>query len=475
MLTHRRLAAFGAALALLIAAATRQSCGDVPPADPTEPGANLALALAWGGFAKTTFSVAPLNADHTLSVRFMTAYDAAYRGVIIADESGSYHLGMAPYASLGRPALEVTVGGATLTYPLPNPVLTDNDFRSGPPRQPGRPWRQLAVTRRGSAIVVALDGEIVGSFQAGALPATGMLRLGRLAHPSAVQDQFYGFIDDVALWQPGFDGRELERLSAGTSERTHSGRLRARLDFDVPSAGGNLPISLGGSARLAIVSREHRAELDEPRLPSPQHETRLELPFRRDQVWMPIQGINSALTHNDVAAFAIDFIRVDPRWVDDNPHRLPGGSHSASEGQPVLAPAKGRVAALVDSHGDDERSATEQASSNFVCLLHTDSEVSCLLHIQAGAETHEALSVEAGQVLARVGRSGVPTVHLHFALCNLPESKAPDPASQLVTRPAAFSDYFVSTDFGRSWHHVERGVPGPGEWLTREPPRNSKP
>jgi len=475
VLTQRRLAVGGAALALLIAAATRQRCGDVPPADPSEPGSNLALALAWGAFATTTFDVAPLNADHTLSVRFMTAYDAAYRGVIIADESGSYHLGMAPYASLGRPALEITIGGATLTYPLPDAILTDNDFRSGAPRQPGRHWRQLAVTRRGSAIVVAFNGEIVGSFQAGALAATGTLRLGRLAHPGAVQDQFYGFIDDVALWQPGFDDSELERLTAGSSERTHSGRLRARFDFDGSSAGGNQPISVGGSARLAIVSREHRAELDEPRLPSPQHETRLELPFLRDQVWMPIQGINSVLTHNDVAAFAIDFIRVDPRWVDDNPHRLPGGSHSASQGQPVLAPATGRVAVLVDFHGDDERGAMEQGSSNFVCLHHTDREFSCLLHLQAGAETHEALSVEAGQVLARVGRSGVPTVHLHFALSNLPESKTPDSDAQLVTIPAAFSEYFVSTDFGRSWRRVQRGVPGPGEWLTRGRPGGSKP
>jgi murein DD-endopeptidase MepM/ murein hydrolase activator NlpD len=87
--------------------------------------------------------------------------------------------------------------------------------------------------------------------------------------------------------------------------------------------------------------------------------------------------------------------------------------------------------------------------------------------LQADAETHDAAEVEAGQALARVGHSGVPTVHLHFALSDRPESKSADVDPQLVTIPAAFSDYFASRDFGRSWQHVERGTPGPGEWVVR--------
>jgi murein DD-endopeptidase MepM/ murein hydrolase activator NlpD len=186
---------------------------------------------------------------------------------------------------------------------------------------------------------------------------------------------------------------------------------------------------------------------------------------------MPIQGNNSELTHNDVAAFALDFIRVDPRLVAENPRGLPGGSHRASEGQTALAPAAGQVVAVVDSRSNDQSSAAGRALSNFVCLEHETNEVSCLLHLQAGAETHEGANVEAGQALARVGRSGVPTVHLHFALSNLPESKSADVDPHLVTIPAAFSDYFASTDFGRSWQHVERGTPAPGEWVMRRPHR----
>lgn len=457
--------ALGVAGIALVSAALLLRRHVAEPAQPTAE--SRALALGWGDFATTTLDAAPLNGDHTLSVRFMAEYDASYRGVIVADSSGSYHLGMAPYASLGRPALELCVGGACFTYPLPDAVLTDNDFRAGPPPQPPRRWRQLAISRRRSTIVVAYDGNLVGSFEVGALAAAGRLQLGRLAQPLfGVQDQFYGLIDDLRLWTLGLDDAELTRLTSGSSHgaRSSSPPPHAAIDFD---DSGVTSLSLRGSARLAPVSREHRAALDQTHLPPPQHQTRLELPFSAGQVWMPIQGSNSALSHHDIAAFAIDFIRVDPRFVSDNPGRVPGGSHHASQDQPVLAPARGQVVSLMDERGDDERSPAGDALSNFVCVQHRAGEVSCLLHLRKGAAARESASVEPGAVLARVGQSGTATVHLHFALSNLPETKAPDVDSKLVTIPAAFSDYFASTDFGQSWHHVERGVPAPGEWVRR--------
>jgi hypothetical protein len=289
---------------------------------------------------------------------------------------------------------------------------------------------------------VAYEGTVVGSFEAGAEAATGTLRLGRLARPfSNGQDQFYGLIDDLSL-----SSSELGR--------------GVQLDFDEPSHGA-ATLSLGGSARLTTVTLEHRAELDELRLPTPGHRTKLTLPFAAGQVWMPIQGPNSALSHHDIAVFAIDFIRVEPGFVTDNPRRVPGGSHRASWGEPILAPAAGQVTSLVDTHEN------EAPSSNFVCVQHEAHEVSCLLHLQPGASARESTRVERGEALAQVGRSGAATVHLHFALSDLPESKTQDAEAPLVTIPAAFSDYFASTDFGRSWHRVDRGTPGPGEWVRR--------
>jgi hypothetical protein len=279
-------------------------------------------------------------------------------------------------------------------------------------------------------------------------------------------------IDDVTLWSTGLSDPDLRRLTGADEEDVapRAARPRAKLDFDAPAPGDAPSLSLGGSARLALVSRGHTASLDQRRLPTPEHRTRLQLPFLPGQVWMPIQGINSELSHHGIAVFAIDFIRVDPSFVSANPRRVPGGSHRASQGQPVLAPGRGSVIALLDTRGDDERSKTGDPSSNFVCVQHEAHEVSCLLHVLAGAEARAGARVGPGDVLARVGRTGAATVHLHFALSDLPESDEPERDSPLVTIPAAFSDYSVSTDFGNSWHHVDRGVPAPGQWVRRASP-----
>jgi len=59
---------------------------------------NWAVSLAWGGSAQANFDAEQLNRDHELSLRFMAAYEAAFRAVLVADESGSYRIGLAPYA-----------------------------------------------------------------------------------------------------------------------------------------------------------------------------------------------------------------------------------------------------------------------------------------------------------------------------------------------------------------------------------------
>ena len=50
---------------------------------------------------------------------------------------------------------------------------------------------------------------------------------------------------------------------------------------------------------------------------------------------------------------ALDFIRVDPRFVRDNPERRPGGSHRATDGAPLVAAAGGRVVSVVDCFAND--------------------------------------------------------------------------------------------------------------------------
>jgi murein DD-endopeptidase MepM/ murein hydrolase activator NlpD len=201
--------------------------------------------------------------------------------------------------------------------------------------------------------------------------------------------------------------------------------------------------------------------------------------------------VNSRLSHNDIAAFALDFLRVAPALVADNPARLPGGSHAASAGAAVVAAAEGKLVARVDCFPNDNRGACpaaahakpqppfvagSPANRNLLCLEHTTGEVSCSLHLQSGS-IRAALGehVLRGQELAKVGGTGAQRVHLHFAVSDLPEPNEPGSFAPLVTFPIAFSDYDVSSDFGAHWRHVARGVPSPGEWLRRASARASAP
>ena len=409
-----------------------------------------ALSLAWGGSARTNFDSQQLNGDHQLKLRFMAAYEAAFRGVLLADESGSYRVGLAPYASLATAAIEVRVGGAIVTYPLSASPLTNNDFREGVPLQPHAKWRHLALNRQGDRVAIRLDGVQMGELMAGPLPATGKVRLGRLAHPDGPQDQFYGFITEVTVNE--------HRLVASSS-------------------------SLLGSASIAQVSLDEDAQLDAPRLPAPTHITRFSLPFPEDQVWLVIQGANSALSHNDTAAFALDFIRVDPRFVRDNPGRRPGGSHDATDGAPLVAAAGGRVVSVVDCFANDNSGRCANGGSkapigqllarnrNLICVEHRVGETTCSLHLQQSS-VRVALGavVEPGEILGLAGKTGIPAPHLHFALCDLAEPSEPGAFADLVTLPVAFDDYFASDDFGETWTHVTRGTPTPGQWVTRTRP-----
>ena len=422
-----------------------------PSSDQVAVRASSAVSLAWGGSAQANFDAQQLNRDHKLSLRFMAAYEAAFRGVLVADESGSYRVGLAPYASLGAAAIEVRVGGAIFSYPLPAPALTNNDFSEGVPRQPRPKWRHLSVVRQGARVSIDLDGARIGQLTAGSLPAQGKLCLGRLAHPDGPQDQFYGFIADVTVNEQAL----------------------------APSS-----LSLRGSASTLGVSSHGDAQLDARRLPEPTHTTHFSLPFPKEQVWLVIQGANSALSHHDIAAFALDFIRVDPRFVRGNPERRPGGSHRVTDGSPLVAAASGRVVSVVDCFANDNSGRCAGGANkaapighsgarnrNLICVEHSASETTCLLHLQQrSARVAPGAVVERGTPLGRAGSTGVPAPHLHFALCDQAEPSEPGEFTDLVSLPVAFDDYFASDDFGETWRQVARGTPSPGQWVTRAEP-----
>lgn len=453
-------------------------------ATPAPAFVSRALAFGWTGRATLAFDAARLERDHTLFVRFMPAYEGGYRGVVVADQSGRYRLAMAPYASLNQPAIEVVVGGSTLTAPLPAPLLSGVAFerRAEPPL--GARWLSLALSVRGTEATVYLNGAPLGTLAVGERHFGAPLVLGRLARAEAVQDQFYGLIDDVALFERAFGAAEVLALSRAARFDSRLDALVAFADVDQkrPSSHSVEPV-LEGAATFARVSGTRDDRADRAQLPLPEMPLRFSLPFAAGQTWMVIQGSNSAGSHHDTAAFALDFQRVDPRIVAHNPEHRPGASATLSVGQPVLAVADGRVVSLVDCFREGGRGCGgvqidpadgESAKRNLVCVEHAAQFVSCSLHLQR-AKVAVGARVARGAVLGEVGSSGTRFAHLHFAVSDTAEPSSPGRFADLTTIPFGFSDYEASDDFGRSFSHVDFGIPRGGQWVRARTRADSHP
>lgn len=447
-----------------------------------------ALALGWGGFARSTIEPRWLQGDHTLVVRFLAAYEGAFRGVLVVDSEARYRVAMAPFASLGTAAIEVSLGGTTLTHPLTSSSPTAVG-EAGKAR-----WRQLAVRVAGGAATLYVDGELVGRLTAPLSGVGSELYFGRLRQSEAVQDQFYGLIDDVLVFDRPLGVDAIRSLARTAKLDAAAPGLVAAWTFDAVTLvpiGVRREVALHGGARLGPVSAARDAGTDTAALPRPALTTRWSLPFEPGQVWVVVQGNNSAPSHHDIGAFALDFVRVDPALVSHNPGLAPGGSHALTSGQPVLAAADGEVVARVDCFSEEtprtpgERalwaacgasrtraraqplaSSTNPANRNLVCLRHAPGEHSCYVHLRAvDPRVQLGARVLRGERLGAAGRSGATTPHLHFAVSDESEPNRPGEFSDLVTIPFAFHDYFASDDVGRTYRHAATGVPRRGQWL----------
>lgn len=448
---------------------------------------NSALSVGWGGFAKGTLEPRWLAEDHTLVVRFLAAYEGAFRGVLVVDSEARYRVAMAPFASLGTAAIEVSLGGTTLTHPLASAAPA----AAGAGAEGNARWRQVAVRVARGAATIYLDGELVGRLEAALAGVGSELYFGRLRQPEASQDQFYGLIDDVLLFDRPLPADAIRLMARTPKLDAGAAGLVAAWTFD---AAATVPdqarrdITLHGGARLRPHSAARDGGRDTAALPRPGLATRWSLPFEHGQVWVVVQGNNSAPSHNDIGAFALDFVRVDPALVRDNPALSPGGSHALTLGQPVVAAADGEVVARVDCFPEEpprtprERAArpaceagprpqppssgSNPASRNLVCLRHAPGEHSCYVHLRA-VEPRVQLGARVlrGERVGAAGRSGATTPHLHFAVSNESEPNRPGEFSELVTLPFEFRDYFASDDLGRTYRHVAAGVPRRGQWV----------
>ena len=409
-----------------------------------------ALSFGYTGFATIDANVDVLRRDHSVSFWFLPQNEGAGRALLFSDATGGYRIGFAPYSVLVGAAMEIVLGESTFTAPLSEPVITVRDPQRGV-TTPAPRWRRITVSVNGDQAQVSLDGNSVGSFEAKERKLAPPLYFGRLPPGGGSQGQYYGLLTDVAV-------RENTVSAPSTQQVLSDPTLR-----------------LNGAASLVKLAWPLDAARDRSAWQPPKTKTTLRLPLPPEQVWLVMQGTNSAASHHNEAAFALDFVRVDPNLLQRNPERRAVGTHAESSGQPVLAAAAGEVVASVDCYTDDQRggcghrrraSEVDPAQRNFVCLRHASDEHTCYLHLQHGSvRVRRGAQVAAGDVIARVGSTGARSAHLHFALSNLPEANAPGVFTDLVSVPFEFSDYTASDDLGRSFRYVSKGLPRVGQWV----------
>jgi murein DD-endopeptidase MepM/ murein hydrolase activator NlpD len=426
---------------------------------------NLCAAFGWPGSVETDLDFKEFFTEsHTVAARFMIQYPRAYQAPILSvNGSGNYLVAVAGYGE-GRVKAErllVMIGGGTRYYTLAGKLAPER-------------WHWLALVRDGARLRVYVDGALIkpdnnSSKEESAFlrdPPVGTLRLGRKA---SVEAQFYGLIDDVAIFNSALSQKTLKSYydESPRLRGTEASLVAAYLFDDAPDmqtgarAARQRRVSFTAPATQIEVSSIRDSQQDAQRLPLPFNVTRVMLPFAQGTTWKVIQGYGQELSHNGGGCFALDLARVDGPTME----------------QPVYASASGRVVAVSDHNDPEPLDDISKDNFNYLQTETAPGEVITYLHMKNGSLT-EALrrfapasfpekfvpfSVAAGAQVGRVGNTWLKEqpVNWHLHLAGAPFVNSP------VSIPLALSDYEVYDAQGKTWRRVARGVPQQNQIVRR--------
>jgi hypothetical protein len=404
---------------------------------------------------------------------------------------GDYRSGNGGFLQADDPVLEVTMNGATARYLAP-------EYQR-------RKWNHIAIVRgnvmfAGATLQLYLNGKKLQAFtrvettdaggnttyqfnpaldihfsQAGSPLPNGTLRLGREGRA-----QFYGLIDDVAVYNKSMTPSELTALMNASSISTVHPNLISWFTFDTYS-GSSLPLvpphTATPNARAYSVKNAHPHSnasdsllFDNLAFASPSAVTR-RLPFSPGQIWQVIQEFDEkGGSHNGTAAFSWDFGRLDKPTTQD----------------PVVASAPGLLTYVDDS-----------ANGAGVVEVIPGQEADVYMHTAAGSwwKTFVApgdyllypqptqsvtwLPVSQGQALAKLDAS---ENHLHRSVRYMGDGSEYTVGALLPSIPTSFDNYErfredLPLDCNKTnashwqkdgcWTHVLRGMPRKGQVVKR--------
>lgn len=283
---------------------------------------------------------------------------------------------------------------------------------------------------------------------------------GGLALQASGQMALYGFQFGTVLGTPAAP-------LAGTARLEHGqGLLLTQQVFAFNGARDELRITTSGTADGKPV-REVRS------VPIVTAASKIAYRFPLSGNWFVGAGASLHTAHRWAVPeeYALDIFRLGEGGRSYQGRGSAGKDYFAY-GAKVMAAAPGKVVAVVDSMGEDstlfrlpnetgsayiQRIIAQQdkvmaggaarAAGNFVVLEHGNGEYSHYAHLRPGSiKVRPGALVEAGQMLAELGTSGMSTEpHLHFQVCN-----GPDPVA-CAGIPVKFSNITLPlADFPRS-------------------------
>jgi|GEM_PF-6114782 len=356
-------------------------------------------------------------------------------------------------------------------------------------------WVHLAVVRAHNTFKLYLDGKPIDQIPIDPnddlLPrGRTNLRLGRRTNGDVNKDptesfdefekpvngkegQFYGFIDDVAVFKRALTADEINliRINPEGRIRPDDPTLVGAWNFAERQPEGVMSQSRvffnsGSTAKkssgVSLVSESRSSAIDHELLPLAFQKARRQLPFRPNQVWKVVQGMNDpTLSHMGGSAFSLDLVLVGPQ----TPFKVVNPNDDGiSCGEPVLASAPGKVNRR-DEKGDKDPNIEKNDfdGPNVLYIENAPGEYGSYQHVFTGSISRAIpnefeASVKLGQKVAEVGTMN--GCHLHMGVFE-------DLRDYGINYPQEFSDYEVSRDDGKTWRKVLRGSPRVGDWIRR--------
>jgi hypothetical protein len=451
----------------------------------------MAYSTRWQSRVKLGNDISTIsNSSFTIMARFFPIYRVPHFGAVVAarGSSGDFAVGQWMVSSENPtnavPALGLIVGSTQKQFAAQR-LLRINE------------WNYLAVVFKPSTGWQAfLNGVAMGSIRDSGFRAKGELSAGRIAQSDKLS-QFYGLIDDVAVFDTALTASQIktfgELKSFTGSEAELEWGWRFDVGSDVMTTQSQSPVVEGNAVKVGVSF--NRSPNDALKMPAPVQAQTYILPFPVDAEYYVVQG-NSGNTHHwGPFAFTWDFIYAGKR-SDSLEVRKKNGNRQATEafnklngpGQPLTSIADGSVVHANWKFVEGDGSAIPNAT----IVRHAPGEYSAYFHLQkdsfktlfpwSRAEftiapsnflaldngTIPAPAVGAGKKIGGLGGTGMKLCtdcfHLHFGVLDQPDLIGI--FNDRISRPIHFAAFETSID-RINWFTMS-GIPAEGTFVRRK-------